>query len=246
MTELGLARAAPGLRAEHGQRRTDHPPAGRTGGAAPRDLVHARATGLGRGVRRSAGLPGALRPDVVRVRATPALADRRSTARIRRPDASPRSTWSPNYLPSTATLSERVAELTRRLLPTGQCSVEAIADQLAMHPRTLQRRLADRGRAMPGPHRAGAPRPGGEIPRRTGVASQPDRRPARVRRAEHPQPLVPSLVREDASAVPSRAAGNAVASAPVSRSLFRLGQTNAPSPVSERPTIKVFISRVPS
>jgi AraC-like DNA-binding protein len=46
------------------------------------------------------------------------------------------------YLPSTAALSERVAELTRRLLPTGQCSAEAIADQLALHPRTLQRQLA--------------------------------------------------------------------------------------------------------
>ncbi|HEY6575565.1 MAG TPA: helix-turn-helix transcriptional regulator, partial [Mycobacterium sp.] len=45
------------------------------------------------------------------------------------------------YLPRTASLSERVAELTRRLLPTGQCSVDAIADQLAIHPRSLQRRL---------------------------------------------------------------------------------------------------------
>jgi AraC-like DNA-binding protein len=50
-----------------------------------------------------------------------------------------------NYLPSTATLSERVTELARRLLPTGQCSVEAIADELAMHPRTLQRSLATEG-----------------------------------------------------------------------------------------------------
>jgi AraC-like DNA-binding protein len=49
------------------------------------------------------------------------------------------------YLPSTAPLSERVAELTRRLLPTGQCSSEAIAAELAMHPRTLQRRLATEG-----------------------------------------------------------------------------------------------------
>ncbi len=49
------------------------------------------------------------------------------------------------YLPSTAPLSERVAELTRRLLPTGQCGAEAIADELAMHPRTLQRRLATEG-----------------------------------------------------------------------------------------------------
>jgi AraC-like DNA-binding protein len=50
-----------------------------------------------------------------------------------------------NYLPSTATLSERVSELARRLLPTGQCSAEAIGDQLAMHPRTLQRSLAAEG-----------------------------------------------------------------------------------------------------
>ncbi len=49
------------------------------------------------------------------------------------------------YLPSTATLSERVAELSRRLLPTGHCTADAIADQLAMHPRTLQRRLATEG-----------------------------------------------------------------------------------------------------
>lgn len=48
-----------------------------------------------------------------------------------------------NYVPRTASLSERVAELTRRLLPTGQCSVDAIANHLAMHPRTLQRRLID-------------------------------------------------------------------------------------------------------
>ena len=48
-------------------------------------------------------------------------------------------------LPSTATLSDRVAELARRLLPTGQCSVDAIGDELRMHPRTLQRQLATEG-----------------------------------------------------------------------------------------------------
>lgn len=47
------------------------------------------------------------------------------------------------YIPASAPLSHRVAELTRRLLPTGQCSAEAIAKELAMHPRTLQRRLLD-------------------------------------------------------------------------------------------------------
>ncbi len=50
-----------------------------------------------------------------------------------------------NYLPPTASLSERVAELTRRLLPTGLCTVDAIADQLAMHSRSLQRRLLTEG-----------------------------------------------------------------------------------------------------
>ncbi len=50
-----------------------------------------------------------------------------------------------NYLPPTASLSERVAELIRRLLPTGQCTVDAIADELAMHSRSLQRRLVTEG-----------------------------------------------------------------------------------------------------
>lgn len=49
------------------------------------------------------------------------------------------------YLPSNATLTERVTELARRLLPTGHCSVDEIAEQLAVHPRTLQRRLAEEG-----------------------------------------------------------------------------------------------------
>jgi AraC-like DNA-binding protein len=47
------------------------------------------------------------------------------------------------YVPETASLADRVAELARRLLPTGQCTADAIAEQLAMHPRTLHRRLAD-------------------------------------------------------------------------------------------------------
>ena len=49
------------------------------------------------------------------------------------------------YLPPTAALSERVADLAGSLLPTGQCTVDAIASELSMHPRTLQRRLADEG-----------------------------------------------------------------------------------------------------
>lgn len=50
-----------------------------------------------------------------------------------------------HYLPPTASLSERVAELIRLLLPTGHCTVDAIADQLAMHSRSLQRRLVTEG-----------------------------------------------------------------------------------------------------
>jgi AraC-like DNA-binding protein len=49
------------------------------------------------------------------------------------------------FHPPETALSGRVAELARRLLPTGQCSVEVIARQLALHPRTLQRHLADEG-----------------------------------------------------------------------------------------------------
>lgn len=43
--------------------------------------------------------------------------------------------------PGAADLSLRVRELIRRLLPIGQCNANNIAAQLAMHPRTLQRKL---------------------------------------------------------------------------------------------------------
>lgn len=49
------------------------------------------------------------------------------------------------FLPSEVALSGRVADLARRLLPTGQCTVEVIAEHLALHPRTLQRHLAHEG-----------------------------------------------------------------------------------------------------
>lgn len=49
------------------------------------------------------------------------------------------------YLPPTARSSDRVARLARRLLPTGQCSVDTIATHLGVHPRTLQRQLAAEG-----------------------------------------------------------------------------------------------------
>ena len=72
VTEPGLPEIVQALRDQHGDRCPDHPPARRSGGAADRDLVHARATGLRRGVRRSAGLPGSFPADMVRIRATPA------------------------------------------------------------------------------------------------------------------------------------------------------------------------------
>lgn len=49
------------------------------------------------------------------------------------------------FLPSGTPLAERVADLARRLLPTAHCTIEVVADQLAMHPRTLQRRLNEEG-----------------------------------------------------------------------------------------------------
>lgn len=49
------------------------------------------------------------------------------------------------YPEAGAPLSRRVAELIRRLLPTGRYGVEVVADQLHLHPRTLQRRLAQEG-----------------------------------------------------------------------------------------------------
>jgi AraC-like DNA-binding protein len=49
------------------------------------------------------------------------------------------------YLPPSAPLNHRVAQLAQRLLPTGHCSVDAIASELALHPRTLQRQLAAEG-----------------------------------------------------------------------------------------------------
>jgi AraC-like DNA-binding protein len=42
-------------------------------------------------------------------------------------------------------LSEAVGELARRLLLTGALDLEILAGQLALHPRTVQRRLADQG-----------------------------------------------------------------------------------------------------
>lgn len=62
---------------------------------------------------------------------------------------------------------------------TRPCSADAIADELAMHPH------------------------------RTGIASTPDRRPARLHPAERAQPFVSTLVRKDTAAVPGARAGRA-------------------------------------
>lgn len=47
--------------------------------------------------------------------------------------------------PPGGRLADRVAELIHRLLPTGHCQIGAVAEQLAMHPRTLQRALRAEG-----------------------------------------------------------------------------------------------------
>ena len=60
----------------------------------------------------------------------------------RKRDASLPNTLKPRIFRCTAPLSERVAERVRQLLPTGHCGVDTIADQLAIHLRTLQRHLA--------------------------------------------------------------------------------------------------------
>lgn len=49
------------------------------------------------------------------------------------------------YTQPSSAFSDRVAELAVRLLPTGMCTVDTIAAQLAVHPRTLNRRLALEG-----------------------------------------------------------------------------------------------------
>lgn len=46
------------------------------------------------------------------------------------------------YIPPSASLADRVASLAHALLPTGRCSVAAIAGAMALPPRTLQRHLA--------------------------------------------------------------------------------------------------------
>lgn len=49
------------------------------------------------------------------------------------------------YAPGTASIATQVSELIRRLLPTGQCNANTIAEHLRLHPRTLQRQLAEEG-----------------------------------------------------------------------------------------------------
>lgn len=47
------------------------------------------------------------------------------------------------YGGKTANLHEQIIHLINRLLPTGHCKINIIAEQMSMHPRTLQRRLAE-------------------------------------------------------------------------------------------------------
>jgi len=52
------------------------------------------------------------------------------------------SAYLDSHFPAQAqSLEERVGELIRRLLPTGQCTAAAVAEAMALHPRTLQRQL---------------------------------------------------------------------------------------------------------
>ena len=67
-----------------------------------------------------------------------------SRALIRRPDALRRNTLSPLSSAHSVAVGT-CGGAVRRLLPTGQCTVDAIADQLAMHPRSLQRHLVTEG-----------------------------------------------------------------------------------------------------
>jgi AraC-like DNA-binding protein len=46
---------------------------------------------------------------------------------------------------TASSLHEGVSHLIRRLLSTGQCRIEVVAEQLSMHTRTLQRQLAKEG-----------------------------------------------------------------------------------------------------
>lgn len=48
------------------------------------------------------------------------------------------------------TLDGQVRNVVRRLLPTGHCSIGTVASSLGHHPRTLQRRLAERGLTLAG------------------------------------------------------------------------------------------------
>lgn len=91
------------------------------------------------------GSPVAFRQSWCGFELTPRLADRRIETADPETRRIAAKYLESQYLPRTASLSDRVAELSRRLLPTGQCSVDAIANQLAMHSRSLQRRLAMEG-----------------------------------------------------------------------------------------------------
>ena len=153
--------------------------------------------GSGRRVPRSAGLSGAFGQPWCGFELPQQLAERPIESADPETRRIATKYLEAHYFPSTATLSERVADLARRLLPTGHCSVEAISDQLAMHPRTLQRGLATEGIRCQDLI---------ERERRNSAAkylAEPQLHLAQITalvglcRAEHLQPLVPTVVRKD-------------------------------------------------
>ena len=134
-----------GIRAEHGNRGAHHPPARRAAGRVRIVSFPHAQQGSDAAYRDALGCP-------VRFGQTWCgftLSSQLAARRIENADPETRRIATKyleaTFLPASAPLSERVAELARRLLPTGQCSVDAIAEELALHPRTLQRRLVDEG-----------------------------------------------------------------------------------------------------
>ena len=209
MTEPVAALSASGIRAEHGQRASAS-----FGCSAARRRVPALISfvhdqlGSDAAYRDALGCPVRFGQTWCGFELPRVLADRRIDSADPETRRIATKYLETHYLPSTAALSERVAELARRLLPTGQCSAEAIADQLAMHPRTLQRRLAEEGvrcqDLIERERRAQAARylaePGLHLSQIAGLLG--------YYRTEHPQPFLPAVVREDAEAVPGRADGD--------------------------------------
>jgi hypothetical protein len=90
--------------------------------------------------------------------------------------------------------------------------------------------LVHRGYPVPGPDRPATSGPGGDIPCRTRVAAQPDRRSARLRRTKRAQPLVSTLVREHTSAVPGRPTGDRLVPLGLQMPAYRTDHAVRPDP----------------